>query len=165
MAQSITEIKRHLDGRMQQFVCELLHQDREVTIIRFQARGTPYAQRIHHSDGFFWSGRNYLMYQLFGHESQVVGYRFDVCKDVRFSSGSVEFTDLLLDVVMDVHGGVEVQDDDEVDAAHAAGQLTPTDLAVIIQTRAFLVEEAASIIGEVQALRQRLSILPAGATS
>ncbi|MSQ26963.1 MAG: DUF402 domain-containing protein [Dehalococcoidia bacterium] len=158
MPQSITEIKRHLDGRVQQFHCDLLHQDSEVTIIRFHATGTPYASRIHHSDGFFWPGRNYLMYQLFGSDNEVAGYRFDVCKDVRCSPDAVEFTDLLLDVVVSGEGTVEVQDEDEVDAAHAAGQLTPTDLAVIIQARSILVDEVASIISEAQALRRRLTL-------
>ena len=160
MHQLITEIKRHLDGRVQQFSCDLLHQDSAVTIIRFHATGTPYASRIHHSDGFFWPGRNYLMYQLFKADNQVAGYRFDVCKDVRCSADAVEFTDLLLDVVVSGEGTVEVQDEDEVEAAHAAGQLTRTDLAVIIQTRAILVDEVGSIISEVQGLRRRLTLTP-----
>jgi hypothetical protein len=155
VTEPITEIKRHLDGRVQTFTCDLLHRDRDLLVVRFHAAGTAYARRIHHSDGFFWRNRTYLMYQLLGPAEEPLGYRFDVCKDVRFSEASVEFTDLLLDVVVAADGTLEVQDEDEVDAAHAAGELTPTDLAVILQTRAELVDGAAGIITEALAEKAR----------
>lgn len=150
---TITEIKRHLDGRVERFTCDLLLWTDQAVVVRFHPQGTKYAALMRHSDGFFWTGRNYLMYQIVGADGAVVRHRFDVCKDVRISDDSVEFTDLLLDVVLPLGGDPLVEDEDEVAAATESGLLTAADLAAIDTTRMVLTTRYASIIREAEALR------------
>lgn len=125
---TITEIKRHLDGREERFVCDLLYRNGNLLVVQFvPTPDSPFYGRMSRSEGYFWSDRPYLMYRIFTREGALAGYRFDACRDVRFGPDSVEFTDLLLDFRVSSDGAFTVEDEDELEAALALGLLEESD--------------------------------------
>ena len=152
----IREIKRRLNGAQQVFFCDLIYKDAEAMIIRYQHTVDPYAAVAWISEGYYWPGRNYLIYKMFDQYGALAGHRFDVCKDVRFGPDSVEFTDLYLDAFVPPAGDLQVLDEEEVAQAVFSGEVGPEDQAIIAATRALLEAEHAAIIQEAASVRQRV---------
>ena len=150
---TITEIKRHVDGREERFTCSLLYRDAQAMVIRFVAQpGSRFHRLMAHSDGFFWVGRPYIMYRIVGHDGAVAGYRFDAARDVRFGHDYVEFTDLLLDFRVAPDGSFTVEDEDELEAALALGVIEETDYDLAYLARELVEAEFAAIAAEAEAL-------------
>lgn len=152
----VKEIKRHLNGAQQVFYCDLVYLGQEAAIIRYTATEDPYKAVAAVSEGYYWQGKNYLMYKLFDEFGGLVGYRFDVCRDVRIESGQVEWTDLYLDAFVSPGGDIRVDDEAEVAEAVARGELTAADQAIIQRTRALLETEYRRIIEEAARLRAQV---------
>ncbi|MBI4499058.1 MAG: DUF402 domain-containing protein [Chloroflexi bacterium] len=157
----VREIKQHLNGTRQVFFCEALHLDPQVAVLRFVVNADyatdPSVARPHRSTlGYFWAGRNYLLYQMFGDNQTLLGYRFDVCTDVQITEDTVRWTDLLLDfwVDPDLSQG-QFLDEDELADALQHGLLTPEQQAAVAQAREQLATGFRDIIREAQDLRSR----------
>ena len=149
----ILETKRRLNGTSQTFECDLVHREKGALIIRYESKGQ-YARLASVSEGYYWEGRNYLIYKMF-RDAELVGHRFDVCRDVTFGPDSVRWTDLLLDFFYTPSGELQVHDEDDVAEAAGAGLLTAADRDIIERTRALMVAQVARIIEEAAALRAR----------
>ena len=154
MPVQIQEIKHRLNGSSQSFLCDLLYRSTEALVLRFQATGTPYAAVARTTEGFFWQGRNYLVYRMFDQDGALVGHRIDVCRDVRFGQESIEWTDLLLDLFITPAGELRVLDEDEVASAITAGLLSPQDQEIIARTRALLEADYQAVVEEAARLWQ-----------
>lgn len=141
----IVEVKRHLDGREERFVCDLLEAvpgDRAV--VRWQTDleapledgplRIPAGPLV--TVGYFWTGRNYLVYEMRQPDLQgtLRGHRFDICTDVSITCEEVRYLDLLVDVWVDPQGRFFVLDEDELQDARARGLLTPEQLAIVERT-------------------------------
>ncbi len=150
----IREIKRKPTGAEQTFTCDLLYRDDEAMVILYRSSGN-FAGIATHSEGYYWQGRNYLIYKMFRGE-RLVGHRFDVCRDVRFGPDSVEFLDLYLDFFLTPDGQLQVHDEDEVEEAIEQGVLNTADQAIINHTRALVSTHYEQIIAEAAALRRRV---------
>lgn len=154
----ITEIKRHLDGRVEQFECELLHRDASTMVIQFVAQpGSPFYGRMSRSEGYFWADRPYLMYKIYGKDGQLAGYRFDACRDVIFGPDFVEFTDLYLDFRVTPDGTLTVEDEDELEAALALGLIDDTDYDVARLAHDLLTSDLPIVLAEAIALMEQRS--------
>lgn len=158
----VREIKQRLDGSREVFSCEGLLLDARVAVLRFEATAgyalDPATGQPHRfTEGYFWSGRTYLLYKMFGNMDAVLGYRFDVCTDVTLAGDTVQWTDLLLDfwVPPDLSQG-EFQDEDELTEALRRGALTPARRAVVARTRSVLASGYRQIIAEAATLRASL---------
>jgi len=150
---TITEIKRHLDGREERFTCGLLHRTPDLIVIEFVAEpGSPFYGRMSRSEGYFWAGRPYLMYRIFGVDGRLAGYRFDACRDVRFGDDFVEFTDLLLDFRFSPEGAFTIEDEDELEAALALGLVDEADYDLAHLARELVETGFEALLQEIRAL-------------
>ncbi len=101
------EIKHHLDGRTETWECEAVDVSPDRAVVRFVLparigrwpKGTT-------TYGFFWRRRDYNLYRFVGKVGDTLGHRFDVVTDVRIEDDSVEYLDLVVDVVVDPLGEV-----------------------------------------------------------
>lgn len=158
----ITEIKHHLDGRSQTFLCDLLLRGEGVMVLRFQTSGSAYAAVARTTEAFFWEGRNYLIYRMFSETGELVGHRFDVCRGVRFGEDTLEWTDLLLDFFVTPAGELQALDEEEVAEAVALGRLDLEGQAILRDTRFLLEHEYTSILQEAALLWAQGASLQAG---
>ena len=159
----VREIKQRLDGSQQVFLCEGLLFTAEVAVLRFEATAEwaldPMTGLPHRfTEGYFWSGRTFLLYKLIGDSDAVLGYRFDVCTDVTILGDTVRWTDLLLDfwVSPDLANGT-FQDEDELAEALQRGALTPERQTMVERTRSVLTSGYRQIIAEAATLRATLA--------
>ncbi len=148
------EVKHKLNGSQQVFDCELLFQSDDAIIVRFVATEEPYISMAHHSEGYFWRDRNYLMYKMFRENDDLVGYRLDVCRDVQFGSEQVDWTDLVLDARVSPGYNVSIEDEDEVTEAIAAGLLSPADQQIIATTKRIFETGITAIVSDAERLRE-----------
>lgn len=154
----ITEIKQHLNGRTERFKCDVVElQTRNYAILRYVAqRDKPLEDGpLHLPAGaiqtlaFFWEGRNFLIYKLMSPDGKLYGHRFDVCQDVRITSENIQFVDLLLDLWVDPSGAIQTLDEEEVEMYKASGLLTEQQLAIIEETKRFLMGNYREILAEI----------------
>ena len=149
----ITEIKHHLDGRVERFDCRLVLRLAHVVVLRFDhpsalrpdARSIPKGSRTY---GFLWRRRPYLLYRIEGPDGSLIAHRFDVVAAVHLGEREVSYTDLLLDVWVDAAGKARVEDEDEVADYIRRGQLSATHRMRIHRTRHLLLRRHAAIARE-----------------
>ena len=149
----VTEVKRHLDGRVERARCRLVLRRPHLVGLRFDhARERRVSDFVFaagsRSYGFFWRRRPYQLYRMVGPEGRPIAHRFDVVEDVRLGEEEVSYTDLLLDVWVDSQGGVRVEDEDEVAEYARRGLLSPEQQARIERTRALLLRRHAAMVRE-----------------
>lgn len=159
----ITEIKRHLDGREERYVCDLIDFVPGRAVVRFVWErdeplrdgpiDLPAGESVTHA--YFWKGRHYLVYTLMSSEGEVYGHRFDICDDVHISLAGIRWTDLLLDLWVDPAGEIHVLDEHEVDQARAAGLLTERRLTIIAEAKAHLLAHYRRVLQEIAGLPPR----------
>lgn len=149
----ITEIKRHLDGRVQSFECDLLLARPGLRVVRFDHPGESLVggfrfPRGSRTNGFFWRRRHYTLYRFVGPDDRVIAHRFDVIDQVRLRRSSVEYLDLALDVWLSPDGRLRVEDEEEVALHTRHGVLSAEQLRLIERTRALLEARHASIVAQ-----------------
>lgn len=96
------------------------------------------------SFGVWWKSQHLGAYRLHGPAGNLVGYRFDVCKDVRLSSckdqgDSVEFCDLVVDFFLwpnasgelTAEQGTTFEDLDELDDFRRQGLVSAEDSRIV----------------------------------
>lgn len=154
----MVEVKRKLDGSEQRFDCELIERTSSLVIARyrFEAEAGPID-----SYGCFWARRPYLCYHMVHREDgREWVSRFDVVRDVCLGRDEVSYTDLLLDLWADPHGA-RWEDEDEVEAALAAGVLERFDRERIERARRLLTRRHRTVVHEIRARLERLGLLVA----
>lgn len=149
------ETKRHLNGRRERFTCDLIAVSSRLAIVHFAHSGPRTAGEFFFpagsfTIGFFWAGRHYNLYRITGPDGAVIVYRFDVVDAVHITPGHVSYTDLLLDLWVTPNGRLQVEDEDEVRAAEAAGRLSARRRQIIARTRAWLTRAYPRIIAEAE---------------
>jgi predicted RNA-binding protein associated with RNAse of E/G family len=153
----ITEVKRHIDGRVERFECALVLQRRHLVVVRYElSRGrrvsgvrVPSGSRTF---GVFWRRRPYVMYRFEAPDGELLGHRFDVVENMRISNAEVSYDDLLLDVWIPANAAPVVQDEDEVAAAARSGALSRDQRRVIARTKERLLRGWPRIVREVEAI-------------
>lgn len=153
----VSEIKRHLDGRIERFECLLLLRRPHVAVLRFDQKVARKADGFafpagSRSYGFFWRRRPYLLYRMVDPAGRLIAHRFDAVEDMRLSERTMSYTDLLLDVWVDPLGNARVEDEDEVAACLKRGLLSAEQHRRIEQTRALLLRRHAVIVREAERL-------------
>ncbi len=153
----ITEVKRHLDGRVERHSLRLVLRRPHLVVAFYEfARGLrtdgfTFA-RGSYTYGFFWKRRPYVMYRMLDPQGQLVANRFDVVEDVHLGEREVSYRDLLLDIWIDALGVVQIADEDDVADARREGALTDAQLARIERTRDLLVRRHRVIAAEAKRL-------------
>lgn len=157
----VTEVKRHLDGRVERFACRLVLRRPHVAVLRFDHERSrrvggvriPAGSVTH---GFFWPRRPYILYRIAGPSTSlragplgdVLAHRFDVVEAVRMGDREVTYTDLLLDLWVPAGALPRLEDEADV-AGHARhGRLSPAQRRRIERTRELLLRRHATIARE-----------------
>ncbi len=152
----ILEIKEHLDGRTQQFECELIKLSENHAIVSYVwDRKTPYqdgpaflpAQPIH-TKAYYWSDRNYLIYHLTSASGELFGYRIDACEDVRISKAEIRWRDLILDFWIDPNKNLHVLDKSELIVARNNGVMTTTQFNKALNVEQVLMDHYTTLLNE-----------------
>jgi hypothetical protein len=159
----ITEVKRHLDGRVERFACTLVLRRPHLVVVCFDHKRRrraggfvlPAGGRSH---GFFWRRRPYVLYRILGPRGRLIAHRFDAVADVRLRDDEVSYLDLLLDVWVDPSGAARVEDDDHVADYAARGLLSRARARRIASTRALLVRRHRAIAGEAARLLEQAGV-------
>ena len=159
----IRETKHTLDGRRQSFDCGLVAVSPRLALVRFVHTAARAAGGFFFPDGsvtfgFFWAGRHYNLYRFTGPDGVVIAYRFDVVDAVRITPAHVRYTDLLLDAWLAPGGELRVEDEDEVEAAEAAGLLSPRRRSIIDRTRLLLERAHPRIVAEAEREMARIPL-------
>ena len=124
------ERKVTLDGRTQEFPLERWLTTPELIVGRWVADHDPLAiSRYPGASGFtswgvWWPGKPYSAYRLHRPDGSLRAYRLDTIDRVHFDGEVVEFHDLLLDAVIRPSGELRIEDEEEVEAAIEARQLS-----------------------------------------
>jgi hypothetical protein len=129
----ITEVKRHVDGRAEEFECEgVLIRPGDLAVVRFVSPAPigryPKGTR---TLGFFWRRRPYNLYRIWSPEGEHVDDRFDAVDDVRIEEDRIEYLDLLLDICVSSTGDITIEDEDQVAEATREGLLNVDQLDAI----------------------------------
>jgi predicted RNA-binding protein associated with RNAse of E/G family len=136
----IVEVKRHLDGREERFVCdviELVPGERAVVLWQTQLEEPlcdgplfiPAGPLV--TWGYFWTARPYLVYKMTRPDGRLWGHRFDICTDVEITEREIRYLDLIVDVWVDAQGQLYVLDEDELVQARERRLLRPEHERVI----------------------------------
>ncbi len=157
----IVEVKRHLDGREEHFVCdvvELVPGERAVVLWQTQLEEPlrdgplyiPAGPLV--TKGYFWTGRNYLVYKMMrpGPDGALWGHRFDICTDVEITEREIRYLDLLVDVWVDAQGRLSVLDEDELAQARERRLLRPEHERTIDAALRELEAHCAGILAELK---------------
>ena len=120
---SILEIKRTLDGREKRFDCRLLSlaSDRRHVAVLWVA---PAEMHVHGvglpagtvSVGHFWTDRHYNVYHWLDRSGQTLGYYFNICDETRITAATIEWRDLVVDVLAIPGVRLDVLDEHELPA-------------------------------------------------
>ncbi|MDZ4278541.1 MAG: hypothetical protein U1B78_05325 [Dehalococcoidia bacterium] len=81
----ITEIKRHLDGRVERFDCRPVLRRPHVAVIRYdhereRRMGGFVIPAGSRTFGFFWRRRPYSLYRIEDQRRRLIAHRFDVVR-------------------------------------------------------------------------------------
>ena len=149
----VTEVKRHLNGRVERFGCRLVLRRPHLAILRFDHKEARSAGGLRlpagsRTFGFFWRRRPYVLYRIVGPDGRLIAHRFDVVEDVRLGETEVSYTDLLLDLWVDANGTAQVEDEDEVEEHARRGLLSPGQRKRIERTRELLLRGQQAIARE-----------------
>lgn len=109
------------------------------------------AQTVIADDGFDWlqiapEGQRWWLTVMFDAEGAIRQYYFDITRRNILAGADTCFEDLFLDVVAAPDGRVELLDEDELDAALAAGVITPAEAAIARDTADHLLADVPPVI-------------------
>jgi hypothetical protein len=154
----VLEIKRRLTGGEQRFACQRLAGDARHAAVLWVAPGP---MQVHGVDlpagtlsfGHFWSDRHYNVYHWLDRARQTLGYYFNICDETRLTAETIEWRDLILDVLVMPGQPPRILDEDEL---AAAPPLDPTVAAHLADGRAALLANPAAITAEIEAASRAL---------
>jgi hypothetical protein len=147
------EVKRTIAGEDRLFDCSAIAVTPRLAVVKFIfTRPLTIEGRTHEAggwtEGFFWRGRNYNLYHIVSRDGEPLADRFDVIDHVRIYLDGVRYDDLLLDVWLYPDDRLLVEDEDEVQAALAAGLLSERRLALIRRTERLLITRGRRIVNQ-----------------
>jgi hypothetical protein len=155
----IVEVKRTLSGQEKRFACTVLAREGSHLIVLFVAAA---AMHVHGVDlpagtvtfGHFWTDRPYNVYHwLDGVTGSTIGYYVNLSDSTSIGEGSLEWRDLIVDVLLMPDGRATVLDEDEIRAD------VPSSLRLqIADARATVLGARLALIAELE--RNRAALWP-----
>ena len=150
---AIVEIKRTLDGREKRFDCRLLAggADGGHAAVLWVA---PAAMHVHGVDlpagtvsvGHFWADRHYNVYHWLDAARKTLGFYFNICDQTRIGAGTIEWRDLVVDVLALPGGRREL-----VDPPARPASRPPDVAAHIAAGRDAILAAPAAVMAEIEA--------------
>ena len=154
MATSFREIRLHSDKPPQDFLCELMHQEKMHVVLRYHstepyAFGTVIIDRGTVTIAHYWEDRNYILWIFKKPDASLIGYLFHIARDVEIGADYVRYMDLELDIWFSPDGTPTVLDEDEVKEYLDTGVFDDRTLALIREQHMELMKNFCSIIRDV----------------
>jgi hypothetical protein len=117
----ITEIKRTLTGRVDEFLCDVYSQSPDELIAIYRL---PKARDLHGvwlpegtmTAGYFWPARPYNLYHWVLPGQGTLAYYFNIGDVGRYDDNVIEWDDLAIDVLATPDGRMQVLDEYEIPA-------------------------------------------------
>lgn len=115
----ILEVKTSLDGRVQEFDCDVTAREADHVVIRYQMikdhdlHGVP----LHAGEltfGYFWFDRPYNLYHWVRHDGSTAAWYFNIGSVTGFDGAVLEWRDDAIDILATPDGRVRVLDEDEL---------------------------------------------------
>jgi predicted RNA-binding protein associated with RNAse of E/G family len=147
----IVEIKTTLAGVEKRFDCRLLAGDARRAVVLWVASAP---MQVHGIDlpsgtisfGHFWADRHYNVYHWVDGARRTIGFYFNLADRTRISEATLEWRDLVLDVIATPSGRLELLDEDELPA-----WLDPEVAAHIEDGKAAIFADPERLMAEIEA--------------
>jgi Protein of unknown function (DUF402) len=155
-ASMIVEIKRTLAGVEKRFDCRWLAGDAHHAVVLWIA---PTPMHVHGVDlpagtisfGHFWTDRYYNVYHWVDPGGHTVGFYFNLADRTRISEATLEWRDLVIDVLATPAGRLDVLDEEEL-----PGAIDPEVAAHIAQGQAAILGAPVRLMAEIEAASRAL---------
>lgn len=154
---AILEIKRKLSGEEKRFHCRVLERSPSHLVVLFIARVD---MNVHGvvlpagtaTFGHFWNDRPYNVYHwLRPEDGTTIGYYVNLADETQLADDTLEWRDMVVDVLVSADGRPTVLDEDELPA-----DLAPSLGERIAAARARVLAELPALLGELELTRARL---------
>ncbi len=148
------EVKEKVDGSRQTFPLERWLQTRDLLVGRWVADadndfGAPAGLT---SWGVWWRTRPYGAYRIHDVDGALLSYRLDAVGDVRIDGEGVRYRDLVLDARIRTEAGVprvRLEDEDELEAAAAAGLVSLREQRRVACTRLLFLHRPERLVARI----------------
>lgn len=152
----IVEIKRTLAGVEKRFDCRWLAGDAHHAVVLWIA---PTPMHVHGVDlpagtisfGHFWTDRYYNVYHWVDPGGRTVGFYFNLADRTRISEATLEWRDLVIDVLATPAGRLDVLDEEELPAL-----VDPEVAAHIAEGRVAILGAPLRLTAEIEAVSRAL---------
>jgi len=136
MERSFKEIRLHRGKPPQEFLCHLLHQEKDYIVLRYVNPSSAKINDIHIKIGsttiaHYWKHRNYILWKMKEPHGELKGYLFHICKNTEIGNNHVTYEDLELDIWFDPDGNATVLDQDDVDDCFTRGLIDFEEISLI----------------------------------
>jgi hypothetical protein len=146
----IVEIKRTLAGVEKRFDCRWLAGDAHHAVVLWIA---PTSMHVHGielpagtiSFGHFWTDRYYNVYHWVDPGGHTVGFYFNLADQTRILEATLEWRDLVLDVLATPAGRLDVLDEEELPAL-----VDPEVAAHIAEGKAAILDAPGRLMAEIE---------------
>jgi hypothetical protein len=147
------EIKRHKNKPEQRFQCELLFSTAGYAVLRYVSREPGLIADIAIAPGsttiaHYWQKMPFVAWRMFDSGSLLLGTLFHICTNVCIEADRLSYDDLLLDIWVSPDRRLRVLDEDELQAAIAAGRINQTELSCIRGSQQYITLHHSEIISE-----------------
>jgi predicted RNA-binding protein associated with RNAse of E/G family len=115
----IVEVKTSLDGRVQEFACDVTAREVDHVVIRYRMVKDHdlHGVSLHAGEltfGYFWFDRPYNLYHWVRHDGSTAAWYFNIGSVTRFDGAVLEWHDDAIDILATPDGRVRVLDEDEL---------------------------------------------------
>jgi len=140
MERSFREIRLHKNKPPQEFLCNLLLQEKDYVVICYVS---PHSAKINGipirkgstTIAHYWKNRNYVLWKIKDPDEGLKGYLFHICKNIKIGKNYVKYEDLELDIWLDLDGNATLLDQDEVNDCFKRGLINSKEISLIKQQK------------------------------
>jgi hypothetical protein len=152
----VVEIKRTLAGVEKRFDCRRLAGDAHHAVVLWIA---PEPMHVHGVDlpagtisfGHFWTDRHYNVYHWVDRSGRTVGFYFNLADRTRISDATLEWRDLVIDVLATPAGRLDLLDEDELPSV-----VDPEVAAHLADGKAAILSAPGTLMAEIEAASRAL---------
>lgn len=126
---TIEERKRHRSKPDQFYTCDEVHRESGYIVIRYDVTregriGDAVIPAGSHTLAHYRAATGYVLWEMIAGNGRLIGYCYHICEPPQIGPDYVDYLDLYLDLWYAPDGAVTLLDEDELDAAVAAGHIT-----------------------------------------
>ena len=151
MENPFTEIRLHKAKAPQEFLCRLLHREKDSLVLFYPIRSPVRVADTEIEKGsstfaHYWTNRNYVLWKFKNADHLLLGYLFHISNKTEIGETYVRYEDLELDIWVDPDGNAIVLDQDEVNDCCRRGLIDSHERALIEQQKQHILKNFNTII-------------------